>query len=798
MAITQLGTPSNPNSNTQSPYTLGSPSNPFPTVSYPTTAGTVQAQPNYVGMDANNNPIFNTPNNPVTSSGTARDTSATNSSSASDIATKLANLPQVSQAYAGTAGGQSALSNIQALANAVGVWSASDETAAEQDPSYLQAIQNQKLGMANDIVTAGEAGGFMNTQYSGQAALQSTGAGFVGQGGALDQQRQQYDMAVQSALGAAKQAIRTGKIQDLQAAEDAYNTAEKASQDIQTFQTNQTAQIAATVVPALYNDISTMTPEQTSDYLNQASQQLGVPVAQLSSQLLTYKTDQDKATLLNSASIADILAKTSSGGTVNVPGVGDVTILGTGGTAVSFGGKVYSQINGVYTPLKDSTGQPILDSALTPDKIFTSLLSYDPTAAMNYLSTGKIDLTDNTNSGNGVVKSSSGNSYDMSTYASDPSYASSLQNLMSSIPTFTSGTDITNYIQKTQPNSPLTADNIMTAAYGNGINPEELTAVIQKESNLGTSNVAKVDNNPGGITWSKSYQDSHPDVTKGSARLTDEGGNYVKFKSLQDGTNAVAQQLANRKTTATSQTSQGAPGTTGSPQIDTSAPGYSSTPLAKAGGLTQAAVDKAAIAYATTGTMPSVGLGSTGAAGMKRDAIQNRAAELDANGTISSNKAKLSSLTQSLNQQTTYQNTMERSINTVDDNLQILQNLADKVNKNDSPLINEAQNLVNQKVIGSGDLASYKAAIQTVRSEYATILARGQQTDTTRKEAATLIPDNITKSQLLQVVSVLKAEGQNVSTEAQNQVDDVNNQIDNIIGGGNLYKNNNDPLGLGI
>jgi hypothetical protein len=56
-------------------------------------------------------------------------------------------------------------------------------------------------------------------------------------------------------------------------------------------------------------------------------------------------------------------------------------------------------------------------------------------------------------------------------------------------------------------------------------------------------------NNPGGVTWSQSYQDSHPGTSKGTARPKAEGGNYVRFNTLQDGLNSVAQQLARRKKT---------------------------------------------------------------------------------------------------------------------------------------------------------------------------------------------------------------------------------------------------------
>lgn len=331
-----------------------------------------------------------------------------------------------------------------------------------------------------------------------------------------------------------------------------------------------------------------------------------------------------------------------------------------------------------------------------------------------------------------------------------------------------------------------------------------VNGIIQNEG----GSIKGVQNNPGNIKYAglPGQIDSGVQAKDGGTfanyATPEEGRNAIKGivqnaadgKSKAYGANPTFEQFMNTYTnTAPSGT---APGTTGNPQINASAPGYTSTPLDSAGGLTQAAIDKAAISYATTGTMPSVGLGSTGAAAKKRDAIQNRAAELDSSGTISANKARLSALTTSLGQQTTYQNTIERSVNTVDSNLKLLEDAANKVNDSSSPLINNWENQVKGKLIGSGDLASYKAAIQTVRSEYANILARGGQvTDSTRSEAANLIPDNITKSQLDSVLATLRAEGKNVLDAANGQVDSVQGQINNIIGGGNLYTVSGDNHG---
>lgn len=287
------------------------------------------------------------------------------------------------------------------------------------------------------------------------------------------------------------------------------------------------------------------------------------------------------------------------------------------------------------------------------------------------------------------------------------------------------------------------------------------------------------------------------------------GGDIVKGKGVDpnakigdlptDQRAMLVQAMAQREGGKITSSDPTAPGTTGKPSIDSTSDGYYTKQIQAAGNLTQAAIDQAALKYALTGTMPSIGLSSTGQGGMRKNAILNRAGELEGSANIEGNKVKLASLSSSLNQQTTYLNTMERSINTVDDNLELLMSAADKVNSSDSPLVNEWTNLANQKVIGSGDLSAYKAAIQTVRTEYGNILSRGGVvTVNQQEEAKTLIPDNISKAQLQKVIGVLKAEGANVKQEAQNQVDSIANDINQIVAPTNTSggAKDNDPMGI--
>lgn len=139
--------------------------------------------------------------------------------------------------------------------------------------------------------------------------------------------------------------------------------------------------------------------------------------------------------------------------------------------------------------------------------------------------------------------SPSGQVYDKAGYATDPLWTKSIQTKLDEIGKLESIDGVSNYIKTNYPNSPVTADMISKASEKYKVGWEELLALMDHESNLGTSDVAINNNNLGGITWSSSF----PDNMKGTERP--EGGNYVKFKTLQDGVNSVAFELNKRKAT---------------------------------------------------------------------------------------------------------------------------------------------------------------------------------------------------------------------------------------------------------
>lgn len=230
---------------------------------------------------------------------------------------------------------------------------------------------------------------------------------------------------------------------------------------------------------------------------------------------------------------------------------------------------------------------------------------------------------------------------------------------------------------------------------------------------------------------------------------------------------------------------EGGKGTLGGTQISATPPsGPQANVIDPTTGISPNGLYSAALQYAATGNMPSLGSSSSSAqVKSARQQIISIAGAINAasGGTIAGNKAEIASNASALTQQSNYFNTIQRSVNTVDQNIKLLQEAAGHVNNSSVPIANQLTNDVKLST-GDGALNAFNAALQTVRSEYSNILARGGTvTDQTRGEATNLLPSNLDADQLNQVISVLQSEGQNVLTAAQGQVDAIQHKINNIV-----------------
>jgi len=80
---------------------------------------------------------------------------------------------------------------------------------------------------------------------------------------------------------------------------------------------------------------------------------------------------------------------------------------------------------------------------------------------------------------------------------------------------------------------------IGVASEEHNVDPYVIASILKQEGNFGASPVSIKNNNPGGTTWNENF----PDSMKGTARPESEGGFYVKFKTMQDGVNYVAENI---------------------------------------------------------------------------------------------------------------------------------------------------------------------------------------------------------------------------------------------------------------
>jgi hypothetical protein len=137
------------------------------------------------------------------------------------------------------------------------------------------------------------------------------------------------------------------------------------------------------------------------------------------------------------------------------------------------------------------------------------------------------------------------NGADLSTYSTDPNYSSKVSTIQQQLPMINSASDIQSYIQSNFPSSPITGDDIMSAATQYGVDPSLMTAQLQQESQMGTTGESPSNNNPAGLKYV-----GQAGVVQGTA--APEGGYYAKFPTLQDGINAEAQWISNHPSESSS------------------------------------------------------------------------------------------------------------------------------------------------------------------------------------------------------------------------------------------------------
>jgi hypothetical protein len=177
---------------------------------------------------------------------------------------------------------------------------------------------------------------------------------------------------------------RQAKLAEAKAAMDAAKAAQEDAREETKFQQEQEDRYIKNLIPQIY---SNLTGDGAKDLqtINDFASSYGLDKNMVMGNLISYKTTQDKENLLNSSSVANLLSKTAYGGKVNVPGLGEVEILGQrdtdkAPTTLKAGGRIYNWSNGSWT----DTG--IKDSDFTPSNIIDALTKLGDTDALaNYL-----------------------------------------------------------------------------------------------------------------------------------------------------------------------------------------------------------------------------------------------------------------------------------------------------------------------------------------------------------------------------------------------------------------------------
>ena len=160
--------------------------------------------------------------------------------------------------------------------------------------------------------------------------------------------------------------------------------------------------------------------------------------------------------------------------------------------------------------------------------------------------TGEVVNPGQSDVANGILVDGSGQAYDIASYATDPNHEINVQNALNKIGKFYTIEDIDAYIKGESPESPITGEMIANASEKYGVSWEMIAAIIKADSNFADPRM----NDQGQISDKGARQRAYRTMNPGNVGNVDSGAN-VQMNSWQDGVDAVAKNLAWRKTTVT-------------------------------------------------------------------------------------------------------------------------------------------------------------------------------------------------------------------------------------------------------
>lgn len=201
-------------------------------------------------------------------------------------------------------------------------------------------------------------------------------------------------------------------------------------------------------------------------------------------------------------------------------------------------------------------------------------------------------------------------------------------------------------------------------------------------------------------------------------------------------------------------------------------------------GLTDSALEQAAMGYVTSGKMPTLGMGASA----DRIAILNKSAELfpHINPVIFQSDYKsisgaLSTLERQRSQVMAFEDTASRNLN-------LASSLSSKVDRTGSPFINRVWQAVQSNAWGDPDLQAFHNSIITATNEYAKVIT-GQTggaavSDAARREAQNLLNTTQNPEQFKQAVAVMQQEMQNRREGMDQEVEILRQRVRNVVPSG--------------
>jgi hypothetical protein len=131
--------------------------------------------------------------------------------------------------------------------------------------------------------------------------------------------------------------------------------------------------------------------------------------------------------------------------------------------------------------------------------------------------------------------------YDLSTYATDPTYANKIQSMYDKYSYVKTPEQADEVIKAAAPTSKLTGKDFFEVSQATGLDPAFLLAQTRWESNFGTVGAATKNTNYGGVKYV-----GQSNAKRGT--LSPEGDYYADFNTPKDALLTQAQEVARRKT----------------------------------------------------------------------------------------------------------------------------------------------------------------------------------------------------------------------------------------------------------